>query len=246
MIPVYIVEDDLIQRESFEKAIRNIILFEDYPMYLERATDNPDEIIKHLKDCPNQGGLFFLDIDLQHELNGFDLAVEIRNLKPLSKIIFVTTHGELAHLTFKHKIEAMDYIVKGKREAVVERIRECMNVAQHRSLREKEVDKNHFLVKTKGHTRAIPIDEIMFFQSSNTPHKVILYTGNSRQTFYSTIKEVVGKSDSFFLCHKSYVINLKNVSAIHLGTREVEMVNGQRCPVAVRKMSTLKNLTEKK
>ena len=245
MIPVYIVEDDRSQRESLEKIVRNRIVFEEYDMDLKMATDSPDKLLNYLKEFPKSGGLFFLDIDLQHEMNGFDLAVEIRELEPLAKIVFVTSHGELAHLTFKHKIEAMDYIIKEDRDSMINRVGECMKTAQHRHFREKETDENHFLVKTKNYVRAVPLDVIMFFQSSNVPHKVILHTENGRLSFYSTIKEIVDQSEFFYLCHKSYVINLKNVRVIHRETREVEMINGQRCPIAVRKVSALIKMTER-
>ena len=50
--------------------------------------------------------------DLGADINGINLGEEIRQLDPTGYIIFITTHAELSHLTFKYKVEALDYIIK--------------------------------------------------------------------------------------------------------------------------------------
>ncbi|EOH8714631.1 response regulator, partial [Enterococcus faecalis] len=110
MLSVIICEDNPKQRKRIETIIKNYIMIEDLDMELTLSTDDPQQVLEHVKDDPKQVRLYFFDVDLQHELSGIALAYEIRKIDNIGKIIFVTTHSEMSYLTFTYKIEAMDYI----------------------------------------------------------------------------------------------------------------------------------------
>ncbi|MBA5760556.1 response regulator, partial [Escherichia coli] len=69
------------------------------------STGDPFELVSRMPR--HQGmGLYFLDIDLgQPDMNGFELAQEIRKFDPRGFIIFITTHAELSYMTFTYKVE---------------------------------------------------------------------------------------------------------------------------------------------
>ena len=60
----------------------------------------------------NDIGCYFLDIQLEADMNGIKLGSEIRKHDPVGNIIFVTSHSELTYLTFVYKVAAMDFIFK--------------------------------------------------------------------------------------------------------------------------------------
>ncbi|WP_258379417.1 response regulator [Enterococcus plantarum] len=108
MLSIIICEDDWRQRQTIETYVKNYIMMESLDMELVFSTGNPLEVLEFVKSKPQMIGLYFFDVDLQHEMSGLTLAAEIRKYDDLGKIVFVTTHGELSYLTFTYKIEAMD------------------------------------------------------------------------------------------------------------------------------------------
>jgi two-component system response regulator AgrA len=130
MINVFICEDNLIQRTRLETIINNFLLMEDIDMKLALSTANPEELLTYLHHHSQSQSIFFLDIDLNHTLDGIQLGGQIRDLCIDSKIVFITTHSELAPLTFKYKVEAMDYIVKDDPKELASRVKDALNQAK--------------------------------------------------------------------------------------------------------------------
>lgn len=240
MLKIIICEDDYIQRERLEKIINNYILIEALDMKITLSTGDPDAILMEVKENPQQGILYFLDIDLNHQLDGIALAAKLRTLDPSGKIVFVTTHKELALLTFKYKIEALDYIVKDSNlEEMKMKIVQCIKVVHDRQLINKNSKEDYFIVKTGEKTSFIPLKKIMFVETSNTRNRLVLHLENSKIQFRGTIKEVENYSQMFVRVHHSVVVNKHNVANIDHKRMEIEFVNGKRSIVSVRRLSQL-------
>lgn len=244
MLSVIICEDDNKQLQRMIEVVKNYILIEELDMKLVLATDNPDEVLEHVHANPKESRLYFFDVDLNHELSGLTLASEIRKLDDIGKIVFVTTHGELSYLTFTYKVEAMDYIIKDNKEEVERRIRECMDLSVERYLMDKNTKAKRFKVKVGDTIRSIPYDEIMFFESSTSSHRVVLHMKNRQLEFYGSIRELEEKDECLYRCHKSFVVNKNNIQSVNQTERIAEMTNGEEVLISVRGLRKLKNLDD--
>ena len=67
------------QRENMVSIINNYIMIEEKPMEIALATDDPYEIIEQSKEM-NDVGCYFLDIQLEADINGIKLGSEIRSM----------------------------------------------------------------------------------------------------------------------------------------------------------------------
>lgn len=238
MFSIFICEDDSKQREYIEKLVFDYISHKDADIDLALSTANPAELLAYVEQHPDKQGLYFLDIDLQHELNGIVLASKIRKYDRLGYIVFVTTHAELSYLTFRYKVEAMDYIIKDNSKDMADRVRECIEVVFARMLETQSPRSYQVKIGTRIHH--IPLHEITVFESNPTmPGKIILYTKHDRLEFYGTLSEIAKSNPAFFRCHQSFVVNTKNVKHIDASRREVTMIDGSIAFVAVRKMKEL-------
>lgn len=234
MVRVFICEDDKTQLNFVTKTVENTILMEEYDMELELSTSNPQDILDFLQNNPATIGIYILDVDLHHELSGIDLAAKIREYDNTGNIIFVTTHSELTYLTFIYKVEAMDYIIKNNREEMQRRITECLRVSNERFLQNTNPNKKIFKLKVQDKIKAIDLEDIMFFETATTPHKIILHLNNSQIEFYGAIKEMDKSFEEFYRCHKSFVINKNNIVEIDTKNHMVILKNGEECPYSVR------------
>ena len=248
MLRILLCEDDLGQRAHIESVVRKYIAATNCETELTLSSGNPADVLDYLKAHPDQRGLYFLDIDLQHdEMDGIALGAKIRELDPFAKIVFITTHAELAHLTFKHKISAMDYIVKERPEEVGARVAACISAAYKRYLKEKSEQMAYFTVDANGEVWRIPHDDILFFETHpSIHHKILLYTENSKTDFRGFLKEIEKLVPALYRCHKSFLVNPSKITRIDRSTREAEMVNGKRIPIAEKKMSDLLKIIEDK
>lgn len=229
MIEVFICEDDPQQKERMRTYIENYIMMEELDMKVALSTDDPNEILTYLSDN-RVNGLYFLDVDLNHEKTGIVLGAEIRKYDPRGAIVFVTSHSELTYLTFLYKVEAMDYIIKDDFTNLQQRIVDCVKTAGERYLAHSEDSSStRFQIKSGDKMISEDYKDILFFETSSKLHKIIMHTEKRQVEFYGKLKEVEGLDERFYRCHNSYVVNKDNIKSVDKKTREVHMINGETC-----------------
>lgn len=72
-----------------------------------------------------------------------------------------------------------------------------------------------FLIKNEDYLQAVDIDEVYFFTSEKG--KVIAVLENSKIELTASlylVNELLGKSQAFFRCHKSFVVNVSKIVKI--------------------------------
>lgn len=232
MLPVYICEDNEQQLSLYKSAIEKYISENEADEFeLSCITTNPMQLLDHLKNHIRQS-IYFLDINLGLEfINGIELGAEIRKFDPLGYIILITTHTEMAPLTFQYMIEAMDYISKDE-DNVEMRIRRCLDniiVLQHNS---HKAGPAHLTIGTQ----IIPLSDIYSISiKSGKSHNIEIYSSNSLLYFRGALKDILAKLDStFFRCHKSCIVNLNHVTGMDRHNRCLSLDNGTTVPYAYR------------
>lgn len=235
MLGVFICEDNEVQRKQVTSFIRKYLLIEELDMVIKVSTGDSEEILDYLEQHPDSRGIYFLDVDLKCEMNGIELGAKIREKDLRGKIVFITTHDELLSLTFKYKVEAMDYILKeGDIVDVRERIQAALDQAQRHFLEEAQKADDFIQLKVDSQILVFDLQQVMFFETAPTPHKLILHLANSTLEFYGKINDTAELSPSLIKIHKSYVINFKNIQLIDKKKREVTMTNGEICLLSIR------------
>ncbi len=234
MLRIHVCEDNEDQRERIKNVIEQFIDMEELDMELGIVAEHPEEVLVATKH-ETVTGIFFLDIDLQNQMNGMDLARKIREYQPRCFIVFVTTHSEMSYMTFSYKVEAMDFIIKDNFDDMENRIHQCLLHAKqlyHESSRE---NFKFFKVKTVGRVQEISYDDILFFEVSSNSHKLVLHGKNQLMEFSGKLKEVKEElDDRFYQCHRSYIVNKDNIAEIKEAERVIVMAGGEICPMSVR------------
>jgi len=242
MLDIFICEDDEQQRKKITKYVENYIMIEELDMKVTLSTDNPDEIIDYLK-ANNVNGLYFLDVNLNHEKTGIALGADIRKYDSRGSIVFVTSHSELTYLTFLYKVEAMDYIIKDDITDIQKRVIDCIDTANERYMSEhNETTKKRFKITSGDKVISEDYDKILFFETSSKLHKIIMHSENRQVEFYGELKEIEDLDDRFYRCHNSFVVNTDNIESIDNKTRDITMTNGAVCFASSRNFRKLKKM----
>ncbi|MBF8808072.1 MAG: response regulator transcription factor [Enterococcus lacertideformus] len=249
MLKIFVCDDELVYRNNLTKIIKNYLLnyllMKEYDVRFQFSTEDPMTILSYISENKTEG-IYFLDIDLNSTLNGIELGKKIREYDPTAKIIFVTSYADLAYLTFIYKVEALDYIVKDNIETLQKKVIDCIDIALKRYLNTTLETRPHIWIKSGPTDIKLYVDEILYFESSHTPHKLIVHLDNRMIEFVGKIKEVEQLNDSFCRCHQSFVVNLTNIKEINRKERVITMINGEKCLISTRYLKKLvKNFEEK-
>lgn len=230
MIPIYICEDQPAMREAITRHVENSLLIESLHMRLALATADPAALLDAMG---GDRGVYLLDVDLGSDMDGFALAQRIRGIDPRGYIVFITTHGELSHETFRYKIEAMDFILKDDPQILGERILECLQRVSQLMQQERFDQSKYYTVKVFDTVYNIPLRKILFFETSSQKHKVILHTDTERLEFFESLQAIEERIGSGFIrTHRSCLVNRMRIRAIRLKDDCVELDSGDVCPLS--------------
>ena len=79
MLNIFVCEDNTAQRQIIVQTIQNTVLIEELDMQLVSDAEDPYMLLEKVKTSQNTG-IYFLDIDLNSNMNGMKLAQQIRLL----------------------------------------------------------------------------------------------------------------------------------------------------------------------
>lgn len=234
---IIICEDNENQRNMIKSILSNEL--KNFNCKLLLSTDNPHSVIKYIKNQENSF-IYFLDVDLNSDINGFELAKLIRTYDPNGYIIFLTAHAELTLLTFQYKVQALDYIIKGNIDMVRSRVIECLNVIQNNINSAKENNTNKISIDVGNNVIFIDYKDILFFETAGKEHKISVHTINGQYEFYGTLRNIEKSiSSDFYKSHRSYLVNTKKIKSINKNKMIIEMANEEICYVSLRYMKGL-------
>lgn len=239
MSEIIICEDNDVQRKQLYKIIENYSLAMEYDFKIILSTSNPNEVINFIKEKKTQNGVYFLDVELNHDLTGFNLGSLIRKLDPQATIIMVTAHGELSRHVFEYKVEAMDYILKEDPSKMVNKITECLDTIVTRRLIQTKLEEDVFQVKSDNGIRFFRVEDVLYFSTTEKPHRILLHLKNSTIEFYGNLKEIEKRHTAFYRCNTSHVVNLFNVKEIKTKERIIKLITNQELDVSVRRKKGL-------
>jgi len=245
MLHIYVCEDNSTQRAIIKNCIEKTILIEELDAKIIMDTACPDDILSTLQKHSSVG-LYFLDIDLNANMNGIVLAQHIRKIDPRGFIVFVTSHSEMSMLTFNYKVEALDFILKDSPDTVRTHIHDCILKANERYSSTNNTAQKNFSIKINDKNLVIDYKDILFFETSFNIHKVNLLTLNRKIEFIGQLKDIESSVDErFYRCHRSFLINTEHIKEINIKKRIVTMKNDAICLISVRQLQGLKSILKK-
>ncbi|MBE5949158.1 MAG: response regulator transcription factor [Lachnospiraceae bacterium] len=177
--------------------------------------------------------IYFLDVEMK-EISGIDVAKHIREEqekigREKSIIIFVTGYREYMEDAFD--VNAFHYLVKPVDE-------KKFYTVFSRALREVSVEtkrkKLSVIVKHNGMQKKVLLKDIYYIESSNK--KVVFHTKDGKLDTYGRMDAWESKlSDSFYRCHRGYLVNLEKITAYNADT--IDVINGDSLILAQKKYS---------
>jgi two-component system response regulator LytT len=155
--------------------------------------------------------LVFLDVDMPG-IGGMRLAELLHETEGSPKVVFVTAYQH--HAVDAFGVDALDYVLKPVR---LERLQKAVARATRPSdapVVRPSKPLTRISVEERGSYRVVPIDEVLFFESEDGI--VVVQTEKKRFITDFSLKflEQNLDPDSFFRCHRSYIVRLDAIESI--------------------------------
>jgi len=243
--PIILCEDNQIQLQQLDQLVENYILFHSDLFKIELKAFAPNQVIDYLNDSTPKGGIYFLDIDLNAEINGIQLAEIIRTLDVQAQIIFVTTHDEMAPITLKRKVAAIDFIEKDQPlDDFRKEVYDTLTYAQQLLDATRTVQKKGFSFEVGTQIYNLDKSEVIFLEASDIPHRLNLDSTNGNFEFYGKLTELEEKYPFLFRISRSCLINPENIHHVDFSIREVGFVDGSTRKFSIGKSKKLRNIIQ--
>ena len=208
---VLIADDDAGMRAVMRKIVERVDGF----TLAGEADNGKDALALAEKERP---AVVFLDVEMP-EINGVECARAIQDMDPNTVIIFATAHE--GYMGDAFEVYAFDYLIKPfKVERVIqtlERARERLLARQSNvvnPVRPRAVDGRMMLKHREGVT-FLDLKDILLVQREE--RATVLYTADGeRYVTGDSLADMEERlpAESFFRCHKSYIINLNHIKDI--------------------------------
>ena len=238
-LPIILCDDDIMLITHYKQIIKNLIMINDYDMELVLVTTDPHDVLLYHHKANLTNCLFFLDIDLGKNLTGIDVAQLLRKENEFAKIVFITSHQELALETLRRQIAPLDYIVKdGKTEK--QQIENILKICNEQTVINHKSNLRHVSFAIGSRNFKIDLASIYFLETSVTPHKVILYGENMMYEFYGRMNELEKEYPELLRVHRSFLINTNQIRSVDFKTRRIVFPEEYTCDFSISKTKVLK------
>ncbi|MFC6179977.1 LytR/AlgR family response regulator transcription factor [Lactiplantibacillus daowaiensis] len=244
MLKTFVVEDDPEQLATLKQIISNHIMINAFDMALTLATSQAQALLDYLDAHPDVEGLYFLDIEYTGQaLNGLELATKIRERDVNAKIVFVSTHSEMAFLTFERRIEPLDFVVKDLgQDTVKAKVEKDIRVAYERYTKQGVANKAMFSYSKGGQLFNIPLDQVLFIETGAARNKLVLHLKDRIIQYNGKISDETVAHPELFRVHKSFLVNPSSLVRVDKQAQLGYFENGETVDIAVRKMHDLATL----
>jgi two-component system LytT family response regulator len=197
----------------------------------------------------HQPDLIFLDIQMP-KITGFEMLELLPSVPP---VIFTTAFDEYAIKAFESN--AMDYLLKPfSQERFDTAIAKWRKGAQaetsavqqlvQTSIKQPE-EKNRIVVKNGSDIRIVPVEDIVYIEAYDDYVKIFTKDSYFLKKKTMNYYEEVLDSASFFRAHRSFIINLQQltkIESLEKNSYVAILKNGKRIPLSRTSYSRLREL----
>ena len=214
MINFALCDDNMQILQKLKNSLESIFIEYDLDGCVKFATSKINDLVSFINS--NTIEVLFLDIDLNSDYNGIELAKKIRKKNKFIYIIFITAHFE--YIFSAYECKTFDFIQKpfskSRLESTVLRLFDDINsnTAQ--------------FIKLNNKYKLINQNLVNYIQKDGM--KTIYYMNSGSIETYGSFKNIMNSLPANFIrCHKSFIANMDNISNIDFRCNTIYFKNSQ-------------------
>ena len=215
MLNFVICDDNLHIANKMKEMLELIFMKNDVSASVAFVSDNATDTFQYIST--NKTDVAILDVNLNSNISGIDLAKQIRKINKNIYLIFSTGHLEYSLVAFS--VKTFDYLPK---PITIERLEITIN-----RLIEDMKNSNIKFINIDQKTIINP-NEVNYIKKDGM--KLVFCTNTQKYTTYNSFNKIQNLlPDNFIRCHKSYIANIHNIIAIDKNT--INFKNNISCEI---------------
>ena len=218
MLKFALCDDNVYILDKFSKMLQDIFTKNNFEASVEYSTDNTSNMLKYISE--HKVDVIVLDINMNSNKDGLELAEAIRKFNKNSYLIFSTGHLEYAMVAYKYK--TFDYLAKpityDRLEETIIRLFDDVN----------GTPKQYICIDNKN--TMIDAAEIQYIKRDGM--KLVFHTTNHDYDTYSSFNKFQDKlPNSYKRCHKSCIANIAQIQDIEPVSNTITFKDGSQCGI---------------
>ena len=218
MLNFVLCDDNLNIVKKLKEMLEILFVKNDIDAKVGFYTDKAEEVLEYEKE--NNVDVLVLDINLNSNISGIDLAKDIRKRNKKVYIIFSTGHLEYSLVAYS--VKTFDYLPK---PITLERLEVTLN----RLLEDLSSNSNKKFIRLNNKT-IINEKEINYIKKDGM--KLIFCTGSGNYETYNSFSKIESiLPDNFVRCHKSYIANTDTIQNINTNNNTIIFNSDLSCDI---------------
>jgi two-component system response regulator AgrA len=179
--------------------------------------------------------VYLLDINLKSGLEGYELALRIRERQPRAYIVFISENLSMVFQSFK--AHPFDFLPKPVSENVLANLLDDISRHMAGLQQEGEQGRNgegrYIIIRSAAKNYRVNKDDIIMIEKLK--EKAFVYTSRSKLTCNISLddfEEMLADSRTFARCHKSFIVNKNYIVEEDPAQMKVILENGLSCYVS--------------
>jgi len=221
MIKFIVVDDEKHELERVEKIITNVIFKTETEYDIFKFTKYNTELEKIIKDN-SVTKVYIIDIELDKNKSGLDIARQIRENDWDSEIIIITNHDRMFETVYKTIYKVFNFIEK------FDNMESRLN-ADLKTIIRKTDDKKKFIYKNNKISLQIYLKDIMYIYRDTIERKLVIVTTNNKYSVNMTIINILELLDKRFKqVHRACIVNDERVRLYNWNEGFFELDNTEK------------------
>ena len=228
MIKFIVIEDDKAHQEKVKGLLRTITFNNEeeasISLYSKFTTKLREEILDK-----SMRKIFIIDIELENNYSGVQIAKLIRENDWESEIIFMTNHDKMFETVYRNVYIVFDFIEKFHSfEVRLEKdVREILKM---------NFDNKMFIYHGRNIDLHVYYKEILYIYRDTEERKVIVVTTRNKFSICLSIQDTLERLDNRFkLVHRACIVNLDRVQKFNWKSKYFILENGKKVDMLSKK-----------
>ena len=199
MINYIIIEDEVNYCKTYEKIIKEIMTNTEVKYNILNFSSYNNKLNQIINDNTNK--IYLIDIGLNGNKTGIDIAKEIRLIDLNSEIIFITSEDLLFENVFKNVHKVYAFISKNYKMEII------LNLVLKEIISYYLKNTKFFNLDKKGDSK-VAISDILYIYRETSERKVYVVTDKGKYPTYLNLKDILEQYGSYFIqIHRACLIN---------------------------------------
>lgn len=228
MIKFIVIEDDKAHQEKVKSILRKITFNNEDEVNIFTYEKYSAKLREEIQDKATRK-VFVIDIELQNNCSGVQIAKSIRENDWESEIIFMTNHDKMFETVYRNVYKVFDFIEKFHNfEARLEKdVKEILKM---------NFDNKMFVYRARNIDLNLYYKEILYIYRDTEDRKIIIVTTKNKFSLNSTIQDTLEKLDNRFrLVHRACIVNLDRVQKYNWKDKYFILDNGVKVDLLSKK-----------